>query len=55
MSVPIGAEPLADDCPFVAEFVMEEVQFLLLLEGPLVLGEGGIEVVVIAVFLSIYR
>lgn len=53
--VPSGAESLADDCPFVAELIMQEIQFLLLLEGPLVLGEGGIQVVVIAAFLSVYR
>lgn len=53
--VPTGAESLADDCPFVAQLIMQKIQFLLFLEGPLVLGEGRIEVVVIAAFLSVYR
>ena len=53
--VPSGAESLADDCPFVAELIMEEIQLLLFLEGPLIPGERRVEVVVIPACLSLYR
>jgi hypothetical protein len=42
-----GVQALTDDSPSVAQLVVQSVQVALLLEAPVVSGQGGVELVVV--------